>query len=131
VGTSGNDIEKLFGFEDLEVYQAARAFRKRVYKLIALLPVEERFALGQQMRRSAVSIASNIAEGHGRYNWQDNTRFCRVAKGSLCETVDQINVCIDEQYAKPEHLENLKSEAVRVHKLLNGYIRYLQKQKRE
>jgi len=128
MGMSGYETES-FGFEDLEVYQVARAFRKRVYKLIALLPVEERFALGQQMRRSAASITSNIAEGHGRYNWQDNTRFCRLARGSLCETVDQINTCIDQQYAKPEHLENLKSEAIRVQKLINGYIRYLQKQK--
>ena len=77
-----------FGFEDLEVYKAARAYRRRIYKLVKLLPPEEKYALGQQMRRSAISITNNIAEGHGRYNWQDNVRFCRIARGSLCETVD-------------------------------------------
>lgn len=118
-----------FGFEDLDVYRAARAFRKRVYRLAKLLPVEERFGLRQQMTKAAVSITNNIAEGHGRYHWQDNTRFCRQSRGSLAEIVDDINVCIDEEYAQREQLEDLKSDAVRVFKLLNGYIAYLQRQK--
>lgn len=78
----------------------------------------------------AVSVTSNIAEGHGRYNWQDNTRFCRVARGSVLELIDQINVCIDESYFDAKHLEQLKQEdALTLLKLLNGYIKYLQKQK--
>jgi len=118
-----------FGFEDLEVYQAARAFRGRVYKLIKLLPGEERFALAEQMRRAAVSVTNNIAEGHGRYNWQDRMRFCRNARGSLAEVVDDINICIDEGYAERDHLEDLKSDAARVLRLLNGYIGYLREQR--
>ena len=106
-----DETKSPFGFEDLDVYRAARAFRGRVYKLLKLLPAEEKYALGQQMRRSAISITNNIAEGHGRYNWQDNTRFCRIARGSLCETVDDINTCADEDYADPEHLDNLKDDA--------------------
>jgi len=120
-----------FGFEDLEVYKAARAFRRRIYKLVKMLPSDERFALAQQIRRAAVSITSNIAEGHGRHHWQENTQFCRHARGSLLEVIDQINVCIDEQYAQVEHLEDLKrDDGVRLLKLLNGYIAYLQKQKK-
>jgi len=119
----------LFGFEDLDVYKAAREFRKRVYKLSKLLPPEEKFGLRSQMTRAAASLTSNIAEGHGRYSWQDNTRFCRQARGSLAEVVDDINVCIDEEYAESEHLADLKADAVRVLKLLNGYIAYLQKRK--
>ena len=120
-----------YGFEDLEVYKAARAFRRRIYKLTKMLPSEERFALAQQMRRAAVSIASNIAEGYGRHHWQENTQFCRHAKGSLMEVIDQIGVCIDEEYAQAEHLESLKGDdGVRLLKLLNGYITYLQKQKK-
>ena len=126
--TDGN-ATSAFGFEDLEVYQAARGFRGRVYRLIKLLPGEERFALAQQMRRAAVSITNNIAEGHGRYNWQDRMRFCRNARGSLAEVVDDINVCTDEGYAEQEHLENLKIDAAKVLRLLNGYIGYLRRQR--
>ncbi len=116
-----------FGFEDLDVYKAARALRKKVYKLAKSLPADERFALKQQMTRSAVSITSNIAEGHGRYHWQDNTRFCRQARGSLCELVDQFNNCQDQNYCDNEFLESLRCDATEVLKLLNGYIGYLQK----
>ena len=120
--------ENSFGFEDLEVYKAARSFRGRIYKLSKLLPPDEKYGLRLQMRKAAVSLTNNIAEGYGRYNWQDNTRFCRIARGSLAELADDINVCIDEEYAEREHLEDLKVDAVRVLKLLNGYIAYLQSQ---
>jgi len=101
-----------------------------MYRLASLLPAEEKFALAQQMRRAAVSLTSNIAEGYGRHHWQENTQFCRHARGSLLELIEQINVCLDQNYAEAEHLERLKSEdGVKALKLLNGYIAYLQKQK--
>ncbi len=121
--------ESSFGFEDLEVYQAARAFRNRVYKLVSMLPVAEKFALAEQMRRAAISVTNNIAEGYGRFNWQDTSRFCRLSRGSLMELVDDINVCVDQDYADEDHLANLKSDAERTLQLLNGYIRYLQGRK--
>ena len=119
-----------FGFEDLEVYQAARAFRRRIYRLVRQLPNEEKYALGQQMRRAAVSVTNNIAEGYGRHNWQEETQFCRQARGSLMELIDDINVCIDEQYADEHHLTDLKeADGLGLLKLLNGYIKYLQRRK--
>ena len=119
-----------FGFEDLDVYKAARDFRTRVYKLARMLPEDEKFALAQQMRRAAASLTSNIAEGYGRHHWQENTQFCRQSRGSLLELVDHINICLDESYADAQRLEVLKREdAVALVKLLNGYIAYLQKQK--
>lgn len=57
-----------FGFEDLEVYKAARHLRGRAYKLIKTLPPEEKYALGLQMRKASVSVTNNIAEGYGRHN---------------------------------------------------------------
>ncbi len=117
-----------FGFEDLDVYKAARALRMRVYKLAKLLPPDEKYGLCSQMRRAAVSLTNNIAEGHGRYNWQDNTRFCRISRGSLSELIDDINICTDEGYAKPEYLQDLRTNAVEVQRLLNGYIAWLQTQ---
>ena len=119
-----------FGLEGLEVYQAARSFRNRVYSLIKMLPAEEKFALAQQMRRAAVSVTSNIAAGYGRHHWQENTQFCRHARGSLMERIDHVNVCQDQGYAQPEHLADLKDkDGLSLLKLLNGYIAYLQKQK--
>lgn len=124
------DDKSEFGFEDLKVYQAARAFRMRIYKLAKLLPPEEKFALAQQMRRAAVSLTNNIAEGYGRHHWQENTQFCRHTPGSLMELIDDINVCLDEQYAEKERLETLKREdALSLLRMLNGYIGYLQKQR--
>lgn len=124
------DGASAFGFEDLEVYRAARAFRRRIYRLARALPPEEKFALNQQMRRAGVSLTNNIAEGYGRHNWQENTRFCRQSRGSLLELIDDINVCIDEKYADIARLKAPKDEdGVALVKLLNGYIAYLQKQK--
>ena len=81
-----------FGFEDLDVYKAARAFRKRIYRLAKLLPEDGRHALARQMRRAAVSLTSNIAEGYGRHHWQENTQFCRQSRGSLLELIDDIKL---------------------------------------
>jgi four helix bundle protein len=120
-----------FGFELLDVYKAAREFRKRVFRLAKLLPPAEKFGLVPQMRDAALSITNNIAEGHGRYNWQDNSRFCRIARGSLCEVVDDINACVDESHVKPEHAEDLKADAAAVLRLLNGYLAYLQTRQKE
>jgi four helix bundle protein len=77
-----------FGFENLEVYKAARAFRTRIYKLAQILPAAEKFGLAQQMRRAAVSATNNIAEGYGLHHWQENTHFCRHSRGSLMELLN-------------------------------------------
>ena len=120
-----------WGFENLEVYQAARAFRNRVYKLAKLLPPEEKYNLAPQMRDAAVSVTSNIAEGHGRHNWQDNAHFCRISRGSLYELAEHINTCIDQEYAKREYLEDLKADGAEVLRKLNGYISYLERKAQE
>ena len=118
-----------FGFQDLEVYQEARKLRKVMYEVAKSLPVEERFALGQQVRRAAVSLTNNMAEGYGRFNWQETTQFFRHARGSLMELVDDMSVCEDEQYTDEATLAALHSRAESVLRLINGYIRYLQKEK--
>ena len=118
-------------FEDLEVYKASREFRKKIYQLIKELPPEEKYNLGGQMRRASLSLTNNIAEGHGRYNYQENIQFCRISRGSLMELVDDLNVCIDEKYFSKEYIDELKEEAYRINKMLNGYIAYLKKRKSE
>jgi len=118
-------------FEDLEVYKAAREYRKKIYQLIKELPEEEKYNLAGQMRRAALSLTNNIAEGHGRYHFQENIQFCRVSRGSLMELIDDLNVCIDEKYFSIDYLEELKEEGYRVNKMLNGYIAYLKKRRDE
>ena len=118
-------------FEDLEVYKAAREFRKKIYKLIKKLPPEEKYNLADQMRRASLSLTNNIAEGHGRYHFQENIQFCRVSRGSLMELIDDLNTCIDEQYFPLDYLKKLKDEGYNVNKMLNGYIAYLEKRKNQ
>jgi four helix bundle protein len=118
-------------FEELEVYQLAREFRKEIYKLIKRLPDDEKYNLESQMRRAATSLTNNIAEGDGRFHFQENSQFCRQSRGSLFELIDDLNICVDESYFQEEYLNRLKSEAYRIGKLLNGYITYLRRHKVE
>jgi len=104
-------------FEDLEVYQVAREFRKAMYRVAKQLPEEEKFGLISQVRRAAVSLTNNIAEGHGRFHFLEQIKFMLQSRGSLEELMDDLNVCADEQYLANADIEKLKQEAWRVHKL--------------
>jgi four helix bundle protein len=116
-------------FENLDVYTIAREFRKRIFKLIKLLPKEEKSNLSIQMRRAATSLTNNLAEGHGRFHYLETIHFCVQARGSLQELIDDINICFDEKYFQEKHLNDLKEQAYNVLKKLNGYIAYLKRQK--
>jgi len=121
--------DKFRTFEDLDVYQLAREFRKKMYAVTRQLPDFEKFDLASQIRRAAVSLTNNIAEGHGRYHFADQVRFFLGSRGSLQELVDDLNVCHDEKYIENGKVEELKSEAWRVLGLINGYLRYLRDRK--
>jgi four helix bundle protein len=116
-------------FEDLEVYQVAREFRKTMYQAAKRLPDIEKFGLASQMRRAALSLTNNIAEGHGRYHYLDQIKFTLQSRGSLEELIDDLNVCEDEQYMTEKEIASLKQEGWRVRQLIDGYIRYLRQQK--
>jgi four helix bundle protein len=116
-------------FEDLEVYQVAREFRKKMYSVTRQLPDFEKYDLGSQIRRAAVSLTNNIAEGHGRYHFADQMRFFLGSRGSLQELVDDLNVCEDEKYLPDDEVAELKKGAWRVLGLINGYLRYLRDRK--
>jgi four helix bundle protein len=120
-----NKANKYQTFEDLEVYQVAREFRKAMYRVGRRLPETEKFALASQIRRAAVSLTNNIAEGHGRFHFLEQIKFMLQARGSLEELLDDLNVYIDENYFPVEQIEKLKSDGWRVHRLINGYIRFL------
>ena len=117
--------EKFQTFEDLEVYKAAREFRKAMYVVTRRLPDFEKYDLASQIRRASVSLTNNMAEGHGRYHYPDQIRFFLHSRGSLEELVDELNVCLDENYLSIDEGTKLKAQASAVLALTNGYLRYL------
>ncbi len=117
--------EKFQTFEDLEVYKAAREFRKAKYVVTRRLPDFEKYDLASQIRRASVSLTNNMAEGHGRYHYPDQIRFFLHSRGSLEELVDDLNVCLDENYLSIDEGTKLKAQASAVLALTNGYLRYL------
>jgi len=126
--SSAKERGRISTFEDLEVYTVAREFRKTMYRVARNLPEIEKFGLASQIRRAAVSLTNNIAEGHGRYHYLDQIKFTLQARGSLEELLDDLNICEDEQYVADKQIIVLKEQGWRVRQLLDGYIRYLRQQ---
>ena len=116
-------------FEDLEVYKAMREFRKAMYRVAKRLPEFEKFGLVSQIRRAALSLTNNLAEGHGRFHFLDQIKFTLIARGSLEELVDDLNVCSDENYLPVDEIVGLKNTGWQILKLTNGYLRYLRDRK--
>ena len=99
-----------------------------MYRVAKNLPEIEKFGLTSQIRRAAVSLTNNIAEGHGRYHFLDQIKFTLQSRGSLEELVDDLNICEDEQYLPDKQIVALKEQGWRVRQLIDGYIRYLRQQ---
>lgn len=118
-------------FEDLDCWKACREVRKFIYKLVKKFPREELYGLVQDMRRAARSTTHNIAEGFGRFHFQENIQFCRHSRGSLHELVDQLITSLDENYITQDEYEKGRALIAKAIALLNGYINYLSRQKRE
>jgi len=110
-------------FKDLEVWRVARALRVEIYKVAKLLPDFEKFGLAAQLRRAATSVTANIAEGYGRFGYQENVQLCRQARGSVYELRDHLTTCVDEGYVDLAEAKKLDGMAQRVAQMLNGYIR--------
>jgi four helix bundle protein len=121
--------DKFQTFEDLEVYKAAREFRKAMYMVNRRLPDFEKYELGRQIRRAAVSLTNNMAEGHGRFHYPDQIRFFLHSRGSLQELVVDLNVCLEEKYLSSDEVTRLKEQSHSVLNLINGYLRYLRERR--
>src|ERR1700730_10204064 len=109
-------------FADLDAYKASREFRKGMYAVSRRLPEFEKYELGRQIRRAAVSLTNNMAEGHGRFHYPDQIRFFLHSRGSLEELVDVVNVCLDEEYLPADEVAVLKEQSLTVLTLLNGHL---------
>ena len=87
------------GLQRLEVWKRAKDFALRIYQdVLPLLPPEEKWNLNSQIRRSSLSISANIAEGYGRFYYQENVRFCYNARGSLEETLSHLVFSFEAKY---------------------------------
>jgi four helix bundle protein len=111
-------------YTDLEVWQRARALTNFIYSITKEFPKEELFGLTNQMRRSAVSVVSNIAEGCGRNHTKDSLQFFYIARGSLYELETQIYISFDQGYLVAEKLTSMLQDVLICKKLLNGFIKY-------
>jgi four helix bundle protein len=124
-------MENRKGFESLEAWKVAREFRKEIAIISKGFPQHEQFKLRSQIDRSARSVSANIAEGYGRYHYQENIQACRIARGSLSETLDHLILANDEQYIDEQKFIDLRAKYDHCLKLLNGYVLYLKNKKKE
>ncbi len=109
-----------FYFEKLDVYKDARAYVVKVYSILRQFPKEEQFALCDQLRRAAVSITSNIAEGISRESLKEKIHFLEISYGSLLETFSQFQIACDLGYIPKENVEEIKQDVQKIANKLNA-----------
>jgi len=120
-------VESIRSYKDLVAWQRAYAVGLAVYRLTKSFPSDERFALTSQIRRSAISIASNIAEGYGRGSQKDYVRFLRVARASLMELETQLQFARDLGYLPEAGFSEISSKIDEAAKPLSGLIRSVER----
>lgn len=113
-------------YTDLDVWKGARTLVNDIYDTTKSFPKEEIFGLMSQMRRCAVSIPSNIAEGCGRRHPKDSIRFFFISRGSLYELETQLYISFDQKYINELSLKSILNKLETTRKLLNGFIKYFQ-----
>lgn len=118
-----------FTLEDLELWHLSRRLRQRFSQVAKQFPVNERYRLVDQMIRASRSITANLAEGYGRFHFQESIQYCRQARGSLYELVDHLTVALDEKYIQKAEFDEINAAIQMIARKLNAYINYLVKQK--
>lgn len=111
------------GFKQLQVWQRSKALAVVVYKLTDSGKIVHDFGLRDQMRRAAVSVCSNIAEGDERDSDRDSARFFSIAKGSLAELITQVEIAVEIGYLSEEKTVELEKECAEIGKMLGALIR--------
>lgn len=119
----------LRSYQDLKVWEKGYKLCLEIYKLLKEFPVEERYGLTLQIRRSVVSIPSNIAEGYGRKSVQEYIHYLYVAYGSYCELETQLLLAIDLGYIDKKEGEKIKELAKEVERMLKALIDSLEKKR--
>ena len=123
-------MDKVESFRDLVVWQKAIDLSQRIYIITQRFPKEEMFGITSQIRKAVVSIASNIAEGHGRNTTGEYIHFVGISKGSFCELETQLTISRRIGFLTEETLNDLMNDCAHIGRLLNGLIHSLQNKKR-
>lgn len=119
------------GLETLAVWQKSVDFAVDVCEeLLPMFPDVEKWALNSQLRRSVQSIPANIAEGYGRYNFQETIQYCYIARGSMSETKTHLLIAHRLGYIDSKMHNEFQSRLLELGKMINGYISHLRKQKK-
>ena len=122
-------MNKIYNFHDLDAWKKAHQLALDVYKLTKSFPKEEQYGVVSQLRRAASSVTANIAEGFGRYHFNDKVRFYYQARGSVAEVQNFLFLARELDYIS-ENLSNPLIEKLNeVRQLINGLIRSIEKQK--
>jgi four helix bundle protein len=118
----------MFNFEKLEVWQKAIVFADSIYSSTRAFPGEERFGLTNQMRRAAVSISSNIAEGSSRWSDADFGRFIEIGAGSVFEVVSQSFIAQRQRFLPSDAFARIYTDAEELSRMLSGLRKSLNRQ---
>lgn len=113
--------------ETLKVWKVARSFRSTINSLVNSFSEEERYLLKYQLLKSSRAVGNSIAKGYGSHKVEDMIHFCRIGRGHLLETLDNLYTALDEKYISEQTFNLLEKEYEHLLKLLNGYIGYLKK----
>jgi four helix bundle protein len=110
----------MFRFEKLDVWQRSVDFAELIYEATRSFPADERFGLTNQMRRAAVSVSSNIAEGSGRVSDMDYARFVEISYASLMEVVSQATLATRQKFLTQDSYRSIYREAEELARMLSG-----------
>ena len=116
--------QKIKSFTDLEAWKESHKFVLIIYKITKEFPRDEMFGITSQLRRAAVSIVSNIAEGFTRESSKEKARFYFISKSSNTEVQSQLLIARDLKYINEEVFKNAASQSITVNKLISGLIKY-------
>ena len=116
-------------FTELVVWKETRSLRLDLMDLLKSFPKSEEYRLKDQIIRASRSITNNIAEGHGRFHFQENIQFCRMSRGSLSEIKDHLIIALECNYITDEQYNEIMKQYEKCIKLLNGYVNHLKRAK--
>jgi four helix bundle protein len=127
MAAEGEEKQPAKGIDDLKLYQLALKLLRAAYKMAAELPDYEKYNLAAQVRRAALSVVLNMAEGYGRYHYLDKLRFLYIARGSLSEVRSAFTSAQLVGYINSDQLQWAYDTEAEAQKSLNGYIGYLRR----
>lgn len=114
---------KIKDFTDLDAWKEGHKLVIIIYEITKKFPSSEVFGLSNQMRRAAVSITSNLAEGFGRFSYKEKSQFYLTAIASATELQNQLIICRDTKYIDREMFNEIYNQTIKVHKIINGLIK--------